>query len=249
MQFGGGDNNFFRYVGNDPLDGTDPMGLISDGDLGVAQAEVGYQNDQQVDMSNIVPVQNPDGSWTYTNPSGQQTDVGGGGAETIGGQAGGQGSAAIPWGQNPGSASGSNPSSGSGGYGASNPNSSTTNPGQRSNPPAPTHSLGEFRFAIDAHALSRFGMSERDAKGMRQFANVMDYGVGYPAAAAVAAPLIGYFGLGAWNGYLINPGFWNTIVVTATAGILDYDNPVEVPTTKPELIGQGIVWGWKGAEE
>ena len=45
--FGAGDNNFFRYVGNDPLDGVDPMGL-TDPDIAERNAQNSYDTGQSL---------------------------------------------------------------------------------------------------------------------------------------------------------------------------------------------------------
>lgn len=45
-------------------------------------------------------------------------------------------------------------------------------------------------ISIDPQQLARFAPSSADAASMTTFANALNYGIGYPAAVAVAAPVV-----------------------------------------------------------
>jgi RHS repeat-associated protein len=114
--------------------------------------------------------------------------------------------------------------------------------------PSGNNLIGNYRLVVDPRKIIVPVTRQFAGYNLKSFANVMDYGMAYPAAAAVAAPVAGYLGLGGWNAYLSNPVFWNGAAGAAVPGLLGYGNPMEVPQSKGEWAGQGIVWIWDGTK-
>jgi hypothetical protein len=97
-----------------------------------------------------------------------------------------------------------------------------TNPGGTSSP---------YLFVINPRKIIVPVTRQFASYNLKSFANVMDYGVAYPAAAAVATPVVGAGLLAGGTTYLANPG---TVAVVGT-GALQFISPSGPQATLPSV--------------
>jgi RHS repeat-associated protein len=231
--FKGDSSNLYRYCGNDWANRSDPMGLfetLNDAALWNQNQRDEFQHDQQQQQQQQQPRTDPSRGY-YGNDRTKtiRSDKTGGPREVSR-----EGKVTMLERQFV-DASGKRPQ-GSAKEGALGSQSAAT----------PRLGVGN---PIDAHFISQFGFRGQQAKDMRQLANFMDYGVAYPAAAAVALPVAvplalnglyygGWYATGAatatYQAALRYPGA-NSIVQQAVNAFITPGGAA--PTNGPEVLG------------